>query len=296
MIDLHSHTDCSDGTCSPLELLTLAKEVGLHTLAITDHDTFAGYDAAAPVAAGFGIRLLAGIEISTRMETPGPGRKPSAHLLGYFPNGGPPVAFREWVFGHELSRRKRNLDLIDRLNSLGVEITLAEVQVLGKNLTARPHFAQVLLRKGYVKTLQEAFDRYLADGAQASVERDEPTLVEGTRRIAEANGIPSLAHPVRLPGGQDRDELSRLLGPLKDAGLRAIEVYHSEHSTADEQVYASLASTWGLGITGGSDFHGANKPTIALGSGRNGTLRIPEGSLEWIWSNEPGQARHAAAR
>ena len=130
--------------------------------------------------------------------------------------------------GHQESRRERNRKLIAKLNSLGVDITLEEVQVLGKHLTGRPHFAKMLLRKGYVKTNQEAFDSYLADNASASVEREEPELVEGVRSIREGGGMPSLAHPVRLPQ-RDRASLEKLLRHLIDNGLQGLEVYHSEH-------------------------------------------------------------------
>src|ERR1019366_423240 len=159
MIDLHTHTDRSDGTTSPAQLVDDPKAMGL-----TDHDTLEGYDLAAPLAAQAGLELICGIELSTRPDPPPDGsRPPSVHLLGYFLQEPASPGFRQWIRGHQESRRERNRKLIAKLNSLGVEITLEEVQVLGKHLTGRPHFAKGLLRKGYVKTNQEAFDRYLAD-------------------------------------------------------------------------------------------------------------------------------------
>lgn len=280
MIDLHTHTDRSDGTASPAQLVREAQTLGLEALGITDHDTLEGYDTAAPLAAEAGLELICGIELSTRPEKPADGsRPPSVHLLGYFLQEPAAPQFREWIRGHQESRRERNRKLIAKLNSLGVEITLEEVQVLGKHLTGRPHFAKILLKKGYVKTNQEAFDRYLADNASASVERDEPELVEGVRKIREGGGMPSLAHPVRLPQ-RDRASLEKLLVQLIDNGLQAIEVYHSEHAPEDTALYRELAAQFNLIETGGTDYHGDNKPAIHLGTGKGNNVQTPYGLLE----------------
>ena len=137
----------------------------------------------------------------------------------------------------------------------------------------------MLLRKGYVKTNQEAFDRYLADNASASVERDEPELVEGVRRIRDGGGLASLAHPVRLPE-RDRASLEKLLRTLIDNGLQGLEVYHSEHSPEDTALYKDLAARFQLIATGGSDYHGDNKPAIRLGTGNGGNLHLHYSVLE----------------
>ncbi len=280
MIDLHTHTDESDGSVPPAALVRSAREIGLEALAITDHDTLAGYDRAAPVAADLGLELLCGIELSTRIEAqPGGRRPPSVHLLGYFLHSAPSTGFREWLERMQESRRRRNQALVAKLQSLGVEITLSEVQAIGRNLTGRPHFARVLVEKGYVATRQEAFDRYLADHAQAAVEREEPTLIEGIRQVRAGGGMPSLAHPVRLPHA-DTEWLRSFLSPLCEAGLQAIEVYHSEHSRGDMERFAELAAEFGLAATGGSDFHGDNKPSVRLGTGKHGNLQLPYSLLE----------------
>jgi len=151
---------------------------------------------------------------------------------------------------------------------------------VGRHLTARPHFARVLLRKGYVSSLQEAFDLYLADEAKAAVAREEPPLQEAIRRIRQQGGIASLAHPVRIPSGRDRKALDRLLEELVRAGLNAIEVHHSEHSAGDVAYYQSVAEAWSLIPTGGSDFHGDNKPGIELGTGKNHNVSIDDSLLE----------------
>lgn len=275
MIDLHTHTDRSDGTASPAELVRASVALGLEALGVTDHDTMAGYDLTGPLAAEAGLELICGIELSTRPDSPKNGsRPPSVHLLGYFLQSPPSAGFRDWIRGHQESRRQRNIVLIAKLQSLGVDIALEEVQALGKHLTGRPHFAKVLLRKGYVRTNQEAFDRYLADNAAASVEREEPELVEGVRRIRDGGGLPSLAHPVRLPQ-RDRDSLAALLGILIDNGLQGLEVYHSEHGVEETALYKELAGEFKLVETGGSDFHGDNKPAIQLGTGKDGNLNLP---------------------
>lgn len=269
MIDLHSHTDRSDGTFTPAELVNEALRVGLSTLAITDHDTFAGYDAAAPLAAHAGLDLICGIELSTRYQGT------SVHLLGYFPVTPPSEKLRKWLDWMLEMRRDRNIRLIAKLQSLGVDITLAEVEKVGRTLTARPHFAQILVAKGYVKTIQDAFDEYLDESARGFVQRQEASMEEALERILESGGVPSLAHPVRV-AKNNWEKLASWVEDLAGLGLRAIEVYHSDHSFENVSFYASLAEQFNLGVTGGSDFHGANKPSIELGTGKNNNLHVPD--------------------
>ena len=281
MIDLHCHTTASDGTASPSGIVALAAELRLEALAITDHDTLAGYDEAAPHARIAGLELICGVELSTRPHlTARSDRPPSVHLLGYFLNDAPSPAFRHWLGSHQESRRARNLTLIARLQALGVAITLEEVEAIGGSLTGRPHFARILQQKGYVQSRQEAFDRYLADDAQAGVERAEPGLIEGIQRIMEGGGLASLAHPVRLEAC-DPAFLRRFLPALVEAGLQGLEVYHSDHTPEQTRSYAALAGEFGLAETGGSDFHGDNKPGVQLGTGR-GALRLPRAILDHL--------------
>lgn len=276
MIDLHTHTDQSDGTDSPEQLVRRACSLGLEALGVSDHDTLTGYDLAVPAAAAAGLELICGIELSTRMEWNGNGKRPpSVHLLGYFLDCQPSAEFRTWLNVMQQGRRDRNVALIARLQSLGLDIKLEEVQVLGRNLTGRPHFAKILLKKGYVTSIQEAFDLYLADNAKAAVEREEPTLHEGIRGIVAGGGLPSLAHPVRLDQGRDPVALRALIAELVEVGLQGIEVYHSEHSAADTELYHAIAVEFRLIMTGGSDFHGDNKPAISLGTGKQGNLDLP---------------------
>jgi predicted metal-dependent phosphoesterase TrpH len=285
-IDLHSHTEESDGSCSPAQLIEEARRAGLRTLGITDHDTFTGYDRAVPFAWDAGIELICGIELSTKLY----GNR-SVHLLGYFLDEGPSADFREWILDMQAARRDRNVRLAARLQELGFDITLEEVQACGRGMTARPHFAQVMLAKGYVSSLQQAFDEYLDESAIGYVQRREPSFAEGVRRIQEAGGITSLAHPIRVPG-----DVAAAMPELCAAGLDAIEVYHSDHTPELIELYAGLAKQYGLMITGGSDFHGSTKPGLMLGSGRDGNLQIPDCLLENLRSSLAARTVARAAR
>jgi predicted metal-dependent phosphoesterase TrpH len=269
MIDLHSHTTASDGTFSPAQLVDEAGRAGLRILGITDHDTFSGYDRALPLAQQAGLELVCGIELSTKLHGH------SVHLLGYFLN--PLVnpdgfgVFREWIGDLQASRRDRNVRLVARLRQLGLNITLEEVEARGGGMTGRPHFAQLLIQKGYVSDMQQAFDDYLDESAKGYVTRREPQFAEAVQHIRGAGGIASLAHPIRL-----REDFAAILPELCAAGLNSIEAYHSDHSPAQTTLYLQLAKQHGLLVTGGSDFHGAAKPEIRLGTGRGGNLEVPD--------------------
>ena len=264
MIDLHSHTNESDGTCSPAQLVDEAARAGVTVLGITDHDTFSGYDQAREPARAAGVDLLCGIELSTKLH----GK--SVHLLGYFPADDKLPQFREWILDQQVARKERNVRLVARLRELGFDITLAEAEARGRGMTGRPHFAAIMLEKGYVKSLRQAFDDYLDESAIGYVYRREPQFAEGVAVIREAGGIASLAHPVRV-----REDVPAIMPELCDAGLNAIEAYHSDHGPRDTELYLGLARQYGLLVTGGSDFHGTVKPGVALGSGCGGNLNIP---------------------
>ena len=264
MIDLHSHTNLSDGTCSPAQLIAEAVRSGVDILGVTDHDTFAGYDQAAQFASSAGVELICGIELSTKLHNH------SVHLLGYFFGQNGLGGFREWVTGQQEARRERNIRLVARLRELGFDITLEEAEARGRGMTGRPHFAQIMVEKGYVSNLRQAFDEYLDESAKGYVFRKEPTFAEGVARIREAGGIASLAHPVRVKG-----DVPKLMPELCDAGMNAIEAYHSDHSAGDVAAYLELARKYGLRVTGGSDFHGEVKPGVRLGTGCDGNLKIP---------------------
>jgi 3',5'-nucleoside bisphosphate phosphatase len=264
LIDLHSHTNESDGTCSPAQLVAEARRAGVTILGITDHDTFKGYDEALPAAAEAGLELICGIELSTKLYGH------SVHLLGYFLGGGNLDEFRTWITGQQTERRDRNRRLAVRLQELGFDVTLAEAEARGRGMTGRPHFAQILVEKGYVGDLRQAFDEYLDESAKGYVFRREPQFGEAVARVRAAGGIASLAHPVRVKG-----DIPALMPELCASGLNAIEAYHSDHSPEDTELYLGLARQYGLHVTGGSDYHGAIKPSVTFGS-----LQVPDDLVE----------------
>lgn len=273
MVDLHSHTDASDGSDAPQELIDNALRAGVRSLSITDHDTFAGYFAARSYAASQGLDLLCGIELSTKYE----GK--TVHLLGYFPEAEPSEEFSGWLVGLQDKRRDRNRRLVGNLQKLGVEITLEEVEAIGKSQAGRPHFASILLQKKYVKTMQEAFDKYLAENGRAFTEREEVPLEEGIQRMRAAGGIPVMAHPVRL-GRRTHEEEIEWITAAAGMGMLGLEVRHSDHDAAAVARYTALAERLGLLTTGGSDYHGSYKPDIKLGTGKNGNVSVPAAWLE----------------
>src|SRR5215204_4049381 len=169
MIDLHSHTNESDGTYTPAELVDTAIEIGLDALAITDHDTLAGYKIAEPLAKATGLRLICGIELSTKVYEP---TRKTVHLLGYFCSNPPASPFLEWLGAMQSARRDRNHRLAAKLQSMGVDVRIEEVEAVGRSLAGRPHFARLMVQKGYVPNSSAAFDRYLDESAPGYVDRD----------------------------------------------------------------------------------------------------------------------------
>lgn len=282
MIDLHTHTNESDGSCTPFELVDRAIAIGLEALAISDHDTFAGYDQAAGPARDYGLDLVCAVELSARMDGSGRRARP-VHLLGYFLHQPPSREFRAWLDELISGRRERNRRLVIKLQSLGIPIELSEVERLGRTLTGRPHFARVLVQKGYAASTDEAFRAYLGESAPAYVEREAPDAATAIQRIAAGGGLPVLAHPIRL-GIRDPASEEGVIRELRDRGLRGIEVFHSDQNDSDQRRYGEVARRLGLAITGGSDFHGDAKPRVELGSGINGSLDIPKRVLEELRS------------
>jgi 3',5'-nucleoside bisphosphate phosphatase len=287
MIDLHSHTCLSDGSSSPSDLLAEAQQIGLSALAITDHDTLAGFDAALPLAPQYEIELVCGIELSTRFHFKNEPNPPvSVHLLGYFPEHAPDEKFRNWLGPICSTRRGRNIKLMEKLQSSNISISWDDFPHLGPDLAGRPHFAKVLVAKEYVADTQEAFDRYLGDTALAGIERELPSTEEAIERIVGNGGLASLAHPGRFRFAQS-STLTSLIQQLVRNGLRAIEVYHSDHTREHVTSFLRMAVDFNLLVTGGSDYHGENKPDIRLGTGRAGNLCIPDGLLATLKSTGP---------
>ena len=262
--DLHMHSTASDGTSTPADLVRLAVAADVSLMALTDHDTVAGCAEAAACARGSGIDFLSGVEITAEG---GSGR---ADILGLGIRHEDPelLATLERV---QEARRTRNGRIVARLNALGIPVTLEGITALappGANV-GRPHFAAAMVACGAVPDIQSAFDLYLADGAKAFVGRDSLTPSEAISLIHAAGGIAILAHPqlVRL---KEHETLETRVRKLKEEGLDGLEVWYSSHTPAHEAALERLARKWDLLASGGSDFHGDNKPYLRVGGVRQG--------------------------
>lgn len=282
-IDLHTHTTASDGSFTPSQLVRYAKQKGVTVIAITDHDTIDGNVEAMTEGEREAVTVVPGVEISVDYA---PG---SMHMLGFF------IDIKNTALSEKLrllqdSRADRNPRIIEKLNALGVNINYQEViDISGGGQVGRPHIAQVLLQKGYTRSIQEAFDRYLGKGAPAYLDKFRMEPADAIGMIIGAGGVPVLAHPFTL-NCANADELEHLIKNLVSLGLAGIEVYYSEHSSKQVSVYESLAGRFNLLITGGSDFHGANVQGIDLGKGRGG-LAVPYELFEKLkkhWEEKSG--------
>ena len=217
-----------------------------------------GFDEALPVARAAGLDLICGVELGTKFHGH------SIHVLGYFFHEPPGEEFRGHLACLQTSRRERNARLAARLRELGLEVSREEAERLGRSQTGRPHFARLLVQKGYVRDLREAFDRYLDERAPGYVERRDPSLDNVIRWIHQSGGLASWAHPVRMVR-QSGLAVEGLFREMADRGMDAVEAYHTDHSRQDQAEYLAHAAKIGLAITGGSDFHGDPKPQIQLG-------------------------------
>jgi predicted metal-dependent phosphoesterase TrpH len=258
MVDLHSHTDRSDGVLSPPELIDLAKEVGLNALGISDHDTIQACEEIGEYASGQGIELIHSVELAARFR----GR--SIHILGYFLDAPPDELFRNRLEDLKAQRLDRNTRLVKKLQSLGLDISLEEVRALGKHQAGRPHFARVLMDKGYCPTFRSAFETYLDERAPGFVPKYELSLSEVLKWIRGSRGISSWAHPARFirASGEEPEALFR---EIAAEGMLAIECYHRDHEPVESETFRAAAQKLGLGVTGGSDFHGPTPGGVPLG-------------------------------
>ena len=255
--DLHTHSTASDGQYTPAELVRLAHGRGLNALALTDHDTVDGVSEAARAGEALGLRVIPGIELSAREYK-------TYHILGYAFDPADP-GLNALCGQMKDGRDKRALRIIGYLAEKGFPLELSEIEdIAGGNLIGRPHFAQAMLRHGYVKDLREAFDRWLdTDEFLERVERKKPPVRECVETIKAAGGKVSLAHPYQI--GVDDETLDAIVRELAGYGLDAIECYYPKFTPEQQAYYLRLAERYGLHVTGGSDFHGERvKPDIAL--------------------------------
>jgi 3',5'-nucleoside bisphosphate phosphatase len=244
MLELHSHTTCSDGSLSPAELVRYAVKQGVRALAITDHDTMAGWDEATTTATPLALEIIPGLELSTVCN----GR--SMHILGFYPDAEKLRApLQERVEG----RKRRAIAMAAKLAALGYPIDLPDMS--GSLAPGRPHIASALKKAGHVNSMNEAFDRFLKDDGPAYVPYEKFTEQQGLELLLSCGAVPVWAHPYIFRGGT----VATILPQLVEAGLMGLEVYHPTHSPSQTRKLEEYCQTYGLLMTGGSDYHGPPK-------------------------------------
>ncbi len=271
-IDLHIHSTASDGTFSPAEILALAQDLNLAAIAITDHDTINGSKEALGIGVPPSLKFLTGVEISASPPPSFP-YSGSLHILGYSIKIDNPLLNKTLATLQE-ARKNRNPGIIDRLNSMGIAVSMDELlNEVGGGQLGRPHIARLMVKKGYVESIKEAFDKYLGKGKPAYVDKYRIDCSRAIEVILDAGGIPVIAHPYLLNPG-NIEEIEEFVITLKAMGLKGIEVYYPEHSQDNISKLEDIANRHGLLMTGGTDFHGSLKPEIKMGSGK-GDFLVP---------------------
>jgi hypothetical protein len=271
-IDLHTHSTISDGSLTPTELVELAAGIGLEAVALTDHDTLDGIAEASRTAQRAGIELIPGVELSLEWDRGG------MHLIVLWlePRTGP---LQDRLAELQDARNGRNARIVDRLNELGLDITLSEVEIeAGEGSVGRPHFAAVMVRKGFVTDIRAAFDEYLANGRPAYMSRRRLSPEEAIELARQSGGVPILAHAHTL-GLDNQAEVEAMMRRLSNAGLVGIECHYGSYDVDEREGYVRMARRFGLLPSGGSDFHGTYKTEVALGTGSVG-LGVPPSILE----------------
>ncbi len=273
IVDLHVHSNKSDGSFSPSGLVDYALEKGLSAFALTDHDTIDGIDEALNAAKGKNIEVIPGIEFSTEYE----GR--DVHIVGLY------IDYKSDFFRRRLTnfvngRLIRNREMCRRLTEHGIPISYDELtKEFPDCVITRSHYAEYMLRKGYIQNMKEAFDRYIGDECPCFVPRKKISPMRAVEIILKAGGFPILAHPLLYH--MSRERLEKLVSTLKEIGLQGLEAYYCTYSPSEEREMHALAAKYDLCVSGGSDFHGSAKPGLDLGVGY-GKLHIPEDVLEKI--------------
>jgi 3',5'-nucleoside bisphosphate phosphatase len=270
-IDLHIHSTASDGTLSAPEIIRIAQQLGLGAVSITDHDTLAGTKEALNAGIPSSLGFITGVEISTD-PPPSFSFSGSMHLLGYGIRLDDPALNKELTRLQE-ARANRNPEIVNRLNQLGFALSYESLSASCDGQLSRPHIARKMLEKGYVSSIDEAFDKYLGNGMPAYVDKYHLNWHRAIQVIRESGGISVLAHPSLLNLPND-DALEKLIVILKSAGLGGIEVYYPGNTESQTKRFIALALRHNLKMTGGTDFHGALNPNIQMGVGE-GDLFIP---------------------
>ena len=258
MIDLHMHSIFSDGTFTPTELVERAREKNIKVMAITDHDNIDGLEEGSKVATQLGITFINGIEISANFK------EKDVHILGYFLNL-EDYEFLKWLEELQNKRYNRTLKILKKLEKLGINITFEEVKKVSfGNVVGRPHIAKVIIKKGFAETMDEVFDNYLGDGKGAYVPKVGIDVVEVVKKLKENGAVVSLAHPHLISHPQDT--IINIIDLLVENGLDGLELYYPNINIKMKNKLLKIAKKRKLIITGGSDFHGLNRPGIDIGS------------------------------
>lgn len=257
--DLHCHTTCSDGTTSPHEIIHMALENGLSGLSITDHDTIDAYDEALPLAKKMGIEMISGVEFSSMQD------EVSVHILAYsFPLNSPVI--KDFCLKHKLRRTNRNREILKRLAAHGMPLSEEEVLAVitdcppnAQCTVGRPHIAQAMLKKGYIHSIQEAFNKYLGEDKSCYTPGESFTTQDTIDIIHQAKGLAVIAHPHLI-------NHAKTLKKLLEMNFDGIECYYARFTEESEARWLKIAKHRNWLITGGSDFHGTIKPNIPLGA------------------------------
>lgn len=259
MIDLHMHSTFSDGTLTPVQLVERAKQNNVEVMAITDHDNVDGLKEGRVKAKKVGINFVNGIEVSANF------RDKDIHILGYFLNL-EDEEFLGWLKKLQEKRHNRTLEILKKLSQLGIEISLSEVEkeVLG-NVIGRPHIAKMIIKKGFAVTMDEVFDRYLGDGKPAYIPKVGVDMVEVVKKLKANGAVVILAHPHLI--SHPDDTVVNIIDILVKSGLDGLELYYPNIDIKKRKKLLKIAKTRGLILTGGSDFHGLNRPGIDIGTG-----------------------------
>ena len=257
MLDLHIHTTASDGSLTPTQVVQMARKKGFSLIAVTDHDTMGGVAEALEAGKKYNVDVVPGVEISSGVTL-------EVHMLGYGMSPDHPVmkAMMEDMRAARVERMER---IIENLQKMGVPITVEEVEAVAGGAIGRPHIAQVLIAHGLVPDVRTAFREYIGVGAKAYVERRKMTSEQVIANIRDAGGVPVLAHGGLLRISEV--ELNQWIDSMAKKGLMGLECYHNAHTPQMERLLRAAAERNGLLVTGGSDFHGASRPDVELGTG-----------------------------
>lgn len=269
-IDLHIHTTASDGSMSPAQAAAQARGLGLAAIAVTDHDTVSGYAEAAEAGAALGLEVVPGIEISTKYTG-------AVHVLGYYidPASAHLAAVSDWLVR---DRDERNRKMAQAMAADGLPVSYEAMQERFGAVIGRPHFAELLIELGLASDMRDAFDRYVEKGRKYYFPRTILPIDRAIGIILKAGGVPVLAHPFQYR--LDAAGLRGLIETAVSLGLRGIECRYTGYTPEQTAALEALAEEYGLVKTGGSDFHGAAKPHIHMGSGLAGELSVPYAFLD----------------